>query len=208
MWQQSRHADGSRPRARAFSEAMKEQTATSGDAYHLESQLSRCCTRWRKMPLACARRTVIRLRTTFFGWSPYGEIPVNIQARGGIPANRERVIDERPASVDDSSPHRGGESEFPAGSSDANGRATGQRLRRRCCARASIGVIYWRWKPTVFRQADGLLEKFADQLDRHRKRACLKRRSNAHWRSRRPIAIGRTRSEIDASGCWPVGIFI
>src|SRR4249920_89919 len=51
----------------------------------------------------------------------YGEIPVNIQARGGIPANRERVIgraacDRRTIQVRNLAAE---ENEFPAGSSDA-----------------------------------------------------------------------------------------
>jgi hypothetical protein len=51
----------------------------------------------------------------------YGEIPVNIQAREGIPANRDRVIgraacDRRTIQVHNLAAE---EDEFPAGSSDA-----------------------------------------------------------------------------------------
>ena len=67
----------------------------------------------------------------------YGEIPVNIQAREGLPANRERVIgraayDRRIRSVIS---RQRKVSSRPAAATQ-NARATGPRLRRRCCARA------------------------------------------------------------------------
>jgi hypothetical protein len=64
----------------------------------------------------------------------YGEIPVNIQAREGLPANRERVhaIAGQFRSV--ISPQR--KMSFRLAAATQNARATGRRLRRRCCARA------------------------------------------------------------------------
>jgi PAS domain S-box-containing protein len=98
----------------------------------------------------------------------YGEIPVHIQARDGLPVNRDRVIgraicDRRSVHVRDLAAE---ESEYPSGSSDAKrqGHRTtlGTPLLRE---RTPIGVIsFRRWEVRPFSDNQiALLETFADE---------------------------------------------
>jgi PAS domain S-box-containing protein len=98
----------------------------------------------------------------------YGEIPVNIQAREGLPANRERVIgratcDRRTIQVRNLAAE---ESEFPAGSSDAKREGHHTTLATPLLREgAPIGVILmrrWEIQPFSAKQI-ALLENFADQ---------------------------------------------
>jgi PAS domain S-box-containing protein len=98
----------------------------------------------------------------------YGEIPVNIQAREGIPANRERVIgravcDRRTIQVRNLAVEA---SEFPAGSSDAKREGHRTTLATPLLREGvPIGVILmrrWEIRPFSARQIT-LLENFADQ---------------------------------------------
>ena len=98
----------------------------------------------------------------------YGEIPVNIQAREGLPANRERVIgratcDRRTIQVHNLAAE---ESEFPAGSSDAKREGHHTTLATPLLREgAPIGVILmrrWEIRPFSAKQI-ALLENFADQ---------------------------------------------
>ena len=98
----------------------------------------------------------------------YGEIPVNIQAREGIPANRERVIgravcDRRTIQVRNLAVE---DSEFPAGSSDAKREGHRTTLATPLLREGvPIGVILmrrWEIRPFSARQIT-LLENFADQ---------------------------------------------
>jgi GAF domain-containing protein len=98
----------------------------------------------------------------------YGEIPVNIQAREGIPANRDRVIgratcDRRTIQVRNLAAE---DNEFPAGSSDARRERHGTTLATPLLrGGAPIGVILirrWEIRPFSGKQI-ALLENFADQ---------------------------------------------
>jgi PAS domain S-box-containing protein len=98
----------------------------------------------------------------------YGEIPVNIQAREGLPANRERVIgraacDRRTLQVHNLAAE---EREFPAGSSDAKREGHRTTLATPLLSEgATIGVILmrrWEIRPFSAKQI-ALLENFADQ---------------------------------------------
>ena len=98
----------------------------------------------------------------------YGEIPVNIQAREGLPANRERVTgraacDRRTIQVRNLAAE---ESEFPAGSSDAKREGHRTTLATPLLREgAPIGVILmrrWEIRPFSAKQI-ALLENFADQ---------------------------------------------
>jgi PAS domain S-box-containing protein len=127
----------------------------------------------------------------------YGEIPVNIEAREGLPANRDRVIgraacDRRTIQVRNLAAEK---SEFPAGSSDA--RREGHRttlatplLREG----APIGVILmrrWEIRPFSAKQI-ALLENFADQaviaIENARLFEAEKQRSLALARANRDLA--------------------
>jgi hypothetical protein len=68
----------------------------------------------------------------------YGEIPVNVQAREGLPANRHRVLaraacDRRTIHVHDLAAE---DSEYPEGSRDAKREGHRTTLAAPCCARA------------------------------------------------------------------------
>jgi len=98
----------------------------------------------------------------------YGEIPVNIQAREGLPANRERVIgraacDRRTIQVRNLATE---ENEFPAGSSDAKREGHRTTLATPLLREgAPIGAILmrrWEIRPFSAKQI-ALLEYFADQ---------------------------------------------
>jgi hypothetical protein len=109
-----------------LSEAMKQQTATSGvmrilSSSPIQSVLHAVAENAARLCEA-NNAEIFRLENNLLRLvASYGEIPVNIQAREGIPANRERVIgraacDRRTIQVRNLAAE---ESEFPAGSSDA-----------------------------------------------------------------------------------------
>ena len=110
----------------------------------------------------------------------YGEIPVNIHAREGIPANRDRVIgratcDRRTIYVHNLAAE---DSEFPAGSEDAKREGHRTTLATPLLREeASIGVILIRrWEnPTILRQADRASRELRQPGgDRNRKRALVR----------------------------------
>ena len=127
----------------------------------------------------------------------YGEIPVNIQAREGLPANRERVIgraacDRRTIQVRNLAAE---ENEFPAGSSDAKREGHRTTLATPLLREgAPIGAIL---------SGDGKSDRSPPsrsrfsrtsptrRRSRSKTRACSKPRSNVRWRLRRPTAISR-----------------
>src|SRR5580692_13004669 len=122
------------------------------------------------MLLGCARRTmeIFRLENNLLHLvTSYGKIPVNIQAREGLPANRERVIgratcDRRTIQVRNLAAE---ESEFPAGSSDAKREGHHTTLATPLLREgAPIGVILMRrWEVRLFSAKQiALLENFAD----------------------------------------------
>ena len=146
----------------------------------------------------------------------YGEIPVNIQARGGIPANRERVIgraacDRRTIQVRNLAVE---ESEFPAGSSDAKREGHRTTLATPLLREGvPIGVILmrrWEIRPFSAKQI-GLLEKFADQaviaVENARLFEAEKQRSLALAQANRNLSEreAKIRRLVDAN---IVGIFI
>jgi GAF domain-containing protein len=98
----------------------------------------------------------------------YGEIPADIQAREGIPTNRDRVIgratcDRRTVHVHDLAAE---DSEYPLGSSDAKREGHPTTLAAPLLReRISIGVILvrrWEVRPFSDNQI-ALLETFADE---------------------------------------------
>jgi hypothetical protein len=102
----------------------------------------------------------------------YGDIPVNIHAREGIPANRDRVIgratcDRRTIQVDNLAAE---DSEFPAGSGDAKREGHRTTLATPLLREGvPIGVILmrrWEIRPFYAKQI-ALLENFADQRSDH-----------------------------------------
>src|ERR1700733_4725444 len=146
----------------------------------------------------------------------YGEIPVNIQAREGLPANRERVIgratcDRRTIQVRNLAAE---ESEFPAGSSDAKREGHRTTLATPLLRDgAPIGVILmrrWKIRPFSAKQI-ALLENFADQaviaIENARLFEAEKQRSWALARANRNLAEreAKIRRLVDAN---IVGIFI
>ena len=145
----------------------------------------------------------------------YGEIPVNIQAREGIPANRERVIgravcDRRTIQVRNLAVE---DSEFPAGSSDAKREGHRTTLATPLLREGvPIGVILmrrWEIRPFSARQIT-LLENFADQaviaIENARLFEAEQQRSFALARANRDLAEreAKIRRLVDAN---IVGIF-
>jgi PAS domain S-box-containing protein len=145
-----------------------------------------------------------------------GEIPVNIQAREGIPANRDRVIgratcDRRTIQVRNLAAE---ENEFPAGSRDA--RREGHRTTLATPLLrdgAPIGVILmrrWKIRPFSAKQIT-LLENFADQaviaIENARLFEAEKQRSLALAEANRDLAEreAKIRRLVDAH---IIGIFI
>jgi PAS domain S-box-containing protein len=98
----------------------------------------------------------------------YGEIPVNIHAREGLPANRDRVVsraacDRRTVHVHDLAAE---DSEYPLGSSDAKREGHRTTLATPLLREGTpIGVILIRrWEIRPFSDSQiALLETFADQ---------------------------------------------
>ena len=146
----------------------------------------------------------------------YGEIPVNIQAREGLPANRERVIgraacDRRTIQVRNLPAE---ESEFPAGSSDAKREGHRTTLATPLLREgAPIGVILmrrWEIRPFSAKQI-ALLENFADQaviaIENARLFEAEKQRSLALAQANRDLAEheAKIRRLVDAN---IIGIFI
>ncbi|RZN27688.1 hypothetical protein CWO90_24605 [Bradyrhizobium sp. Leo121] len=146
----------------------------------------------------------------------YGELPVHIQARGGFPANRDRVIgravcDRRSVHVHDLAAE---DSEYPLGSSDAKrqGHRTtlGTPLLRE---RTPIGVILFRrWEVRPFSDNQiALLETFADQaaiaIENVRLLEAEKQRALALAHANRDLAQreAKVRRLVDAN---IIGIFI
>jgi PAS domain S-box-containing protein len=146
----------------------------------------------------------------------YGEIPVNIQAREGLPANRERVIgraacDRRTIQVRNLPAE---ESEFPAGSSDAKREGHRTTLATPLLREgAPIGVILmrrWEIRPFSAKQI-ALLENFADQaviaIENARLLEAEKQRSLALAQANRDLAEreAKIRRLVDAN---IIGIFM
>ncbi len=146
----------------------------------------------------------------------YGELPVHIQARGGFPATRDRVIgravcDRRSVHVHDLAAE---DSEYPLGSSDAKrqGHRTtlGTPLLRE---RTPIGVILFRrWEVRPFSDNQiALLETFADQaaiaIENVRLLEAEKQRALALAHANRDLAQreAKVRRLVDAN---IIGIFI
>ena len=156
-----------------LAEAMKQQTATSEvmriiSSSPIQSVLDAVAENAARLCEA-NNAEIFRLENNLLHLvASYGEISVNIRAREGLPATRDRVIgratcDRRTIQVRDLAAE---ESEFPVGSSDA--KRSGHRttlatplLREG----APIGVILmrrWEVRPFSAKQI-ALLENFADQ---------------------------------------------
>jgi PAS domain S-box-containing protein len=146
----------------------------------------------------------------------YGEIPVNIHAHEGIPANRDRVIgratcDRRTIQVRNLAAE---DSEFPAGSEDAKREGHRTTLATPLLREGiPIGVILirrWEIRPFYAKQI-ALLENFADQavitIENARLFEAEKQRSLALVQANRDLAEreAKIRRLIDAN---VVGIFI
>jgi PAS domain S-box-containing protein len=156
-----------------LAEAMKQQTATSDvmriiSSSPIQSVLDAVAENAARLCEA-NNAEIFRLENNLLHLvASYGEISVNIRAREGLPATRDRVIgratcDRRTIQVRDLAAE---ESEFPVGSSDA--KRSGHRttlatplLREG----APVGVILmrrWEVRPFSAKQI-ALLENFADQ---------------------------------------------
>jgi PAS domain S-box-containing protein len=145
----------------------------------------------------------------------YGEIPVNIRAREGIPANRDRVIgratcDRRTIQVRNLAAE---DREFPAGSSDAKREGHRTMLATPLLREGvPIGVILirrWEIRPFYAKQI-ALLENFADQaviaIENARLFEAEKQRSLALAQANRDLAEreAKIRRLVDAN---IIGIF-
>jgi PAS domain S-box-containing protein len=146
----------------------------------------------------------------------YGEIPVNIHAREGIPPKRDRVIgratcDRRTIQVDNLATE---DNEFPAGSEDAKREGHRTTLATPLLREGvPIGVILirrWEIRPFYAKQI-ALLENFADQaviaIENARLFEAEKQRSLALVQANRDLAEreARIRRLVEAD---VVGIFI
>jgi transcriptional regulator with GAF, ATPase, and Fis domain len=156
-----------------LAEAVKQQTATSEvmriiSSSPIQSVLDAVAENAARLCEA-NNAEIFRLENTLLHLvASYGEIPVNIQAREGLPANRERVIgraacDRRTIQVRNLAAE---ESEFPAGSSDAKREGHRTTLATPLLREGvPIGVILmrrWEIRPFSAKQI-ALLENFADQ---------------------------------------------
>jgi PAS domain S-box-containing protein len=154
-------------------EAMKRQTATSEvmriiSSSPIQSVLDAVAENAARLCEA-NNAEIFRLENNLLRLvASYGEIPVNIHAREGIPANRDRVIgratcDRRTIQVDNLATEDG---EFPAGSEDAKREGHRTTLATPLLREGvPIGVILirrWEIRPFYAKQI-ALLENFADQ---------------------------------------------
>ena len=154
-------------------EAMKQQTATSEvmriiSSSPIQSVLDAVAENAARLCEA-NNAEIFRLENNLLHLvASYGEISVNIRAREGLPATRDRVIgratcDRRTIQVRDLAAE---ESEFPVGSSDAKRAGHRTTLATPLLREgAPIGVILmrrWEIRPFSAKQI-ALLENFADQ---------------------------------------------
>jgi PAS domain S-box-containing protein len=204
-----------------LSEAMKQQAATSEvmriiSSSPIQSVLHAVAENAARLCEA-NNAEIFRLENNFLRLvASYGEIPVNIQAREGIPANRERVIgraacDCRTIQVRNLAAE---ESEFPAGSSDAKREGHRTTLATPLLREGiPIGVILmrrWEIRPFSAKQI-ALLESFADQaviaIENARLFEAEQQRSLALAQANRDLAEreAKIRRLVDAN---IIGIFI
>jgi PAS domain S-box-containing protein len=204
-----------------LAEAMKQQTATSEvmriiSSSPVQSVLDAVAENAARLCEA-NNAEIFRLEKNVLHLvASYGEIPVNIQAREGLPANRERVIgraacDRRTIQVRNLAAE---ENEFPAGSSDA--KREGHRttlatpLLRDGVPIGAILMRRWEIRPFSAKQI-ALLENFADQaaiaIENARLFEAEKQRSLALAQANRDLAERETkiRRLVDAN---IIGIFI
>ena len=172
------------------------------------------------MPHACANSNnaeIFRLENNLLRLvASYGEIPVNIHAREGLPANRDRVMgratcDRRTIHVHDLAAE---DSEYPVGSSDAKREGHRTTLATPLLREgAPIGVILirrWEVRPFSDKQI-ALLETFADQaviaIENVRLFEAEKQRTLALAQANRDLAEreAKIRRLVDAN---IIGIFI
>ena len=218
----SRHAERKLAHARErLAEAMKQQTATSEvmriiSSSPIQSVLDAVAENAARLCEA-NNAEIFRLENNLLRLvASYGEIPVNIQAREGIPANRERVIgraacDRRTIQVRNLAVE---DSEFPAGSSDAKREGHRTTLATPLLREGvPIGVILmrrWEIRPFSAKQI-ALLENFADQaviaIENARLFEAEKQRSLALAQANRDLAEreAKIRRLVDAN---IVGIFM
>jgi PAS domain S-box-containing protein len=204
-----------------LAEAMKQQTATSEvmriiSSSPIQSVLDAVAENAAQLCEA-NNAEIFRLENNLLRLvASYGEIPVNIQAREGIPANRDRVIgraacDRRTIQVRNLAAE---ENEFPAGSSDAKREGHRTTLATPLLRDGvPIGVILmrrWEIRPFSAKQI-ALLENFADQaviaIENARLFEAEKQRSLALARANRDLAEreAKIRRLVDAN---IIGIFI
>ena len=202
-------------------EAMKQQTATSEvmriiSSSPIQSVLDAVAENAARLCEA-DNAEIFRLEDNLLRLvASYGEIPVNIHAREGIPANRDRVIgraacDRRTIQVDNLAVE---DSEFPAGSEDAKREGHRTTLATPLLREdVPIGVILirrWEIRPFYAKQI-ALLENFADQaviaIENARLFEAEKQRSLALVQANRDLAEreAKIRRLVDAN---VVGIFI
>ena len=156
-----------------LAEAMKQKTATSDvmriiSSSPIQSVLDAVAENAARV-CGANNAEIFRLENNLLRLAAsYGDIPVGIHAREGLPANRERVIgravcDRRTIHVRNLAAE---ESEFPAGSSDA--KLQGHRttfatpLLREGAPIGVISIRRWEIRPFSAKQI-ALVENFADQ---------------------------------------------
>jgi PAS domain S-box-containing protein len=156
-----------------LAEAMKQKTATSDvmriiSSSPIQSVLDAVAENAARV-CGANNAEIFRLENNLLRLAAsYGDIPVGIHAREGLPANRERVIgravcDRRTIHVRNLAAE---ESEFPAGSSDA--KLQGHRttfatpLLREGAPIGVISIRRWEIRPFSTKQI-ALVENFADQ---------------------------------------------
>jgi PAS domain S-box-containing protein len=202
-------------------EAMKQQTATSEmmriiSSSPIQSVLDVVAENAARLCKA-NNAEIFRLENDLLRLvASHGEIPVHIQAREGIPANRERVIgraacDRRTIQVRNLAAE---DSEFPAGSSDAKREGHRTTLATPLLREGiPIGVILmrrWEIRPFSAKQI-ALLENFADRaviaIENARLFEAEKQRSLALAQANRNLAEreAKIRRLVDAN---IVGIFM
>src|SRR6266702_7597730 len=202
-------------------EAMKQQTATSEvmriiSNSPIQSVLDAVAENAARLCEA-NNAEIFRLESNLLRLvASYGEIPVNIHAREGIPANRDRVIgratcDRRTIQVHNLAAEN---SEFPAGSEDAKREGHRTTLATPLLREGvPIGVILirrWEIRPFYAKQI-ALLENFADQaviaIENARLFEAEKQRSLALVQANRDLAEreAKIRRLVEAN---IIGIFI